>query len=178
VLENVDTDHADPIAKGTGVRVADIIERELREAGVEPGQVPKQAGRWAGSLRDRFEGVAEEGLYDAFFGSHSDFVHGSWHELRTFHLRMTPRGYAVELKYGGITPSAMYETCRLVFATLRDYLDGMPIAGLDRDAFRLVAERTMRVAVSAALEFARFVAEGGIDADTERILQTQLEASD
>ena len=177
ILEKVDADHADPVVKGTGERVVDIVTRELLAAGVERDDVPNRSGRWGGDLRQRFEELGETGLYDVFFGTHSDFVHGSWHELRTFHLRMTPRGYELDLTYGGLTPSAMYETSRLVFRAIRDYTSRMPLAGIDLEALRTIADGTIEAAKFATLEFARFIAEGGIDDDTNRLLQTQTEAA-
>ncbi|MGH9646685.1 MAG: DUF5677 domain-containing protein [Bryobacteraceae bacterium] len=98
----VDEDVEDPVLRGTGNLVTEILARELRDAGLEKGDVPKRTGRWGGTLRQRFEALDESGLYDAFFATHSDYVHGSWHELRTFHLQSVEGGYALDLFARGL----------------------------------------------------------------------------
>jgi len=168
-----DEDVEDPVLRGTGNLVTEIVARELRDAGLERGDVPKRTGQWGGTLRQRFEALDEDGLYDAFFSTHSDYVHGSWHELRTFHLRSVEGGYALDLTYGGLTPSAMYETARLVLHAVDDYVDQMPVAGLDVDALHVVARGTVEAARFASLEFARFVAEGGIEQEVNRHLPNE-----
>lgn len=171
--DKVDEDVEDPVLRGTGALVTEILARELRDAGLERGDVPKRTGQWGGTLRQRFEALDESGLYDAFFATHSDYVHGSWHELRTFHLQSVEGGYALDLTYGGLTPSAMYETARLVLQAVDDYADQMPVAGLDLEALRVVTQGTIEAAKFASLEFARFVAEGGIDREVNRHLPNE-----
>jgi hypothetical protein len=171
--DKVDEDVEDPVLRGTGALVTEILARELRDAGLERGDVPKRTGQWGGTLRQRFEALGESGLYDAFFATHSDYVHGSWHELRTFHLQNVEGGYALDLTYGGLTPSAMYETARLVLQAVDAYADQMPVAGLDLEALRVVTQGTIEAARFASLEFARFVAEGGIDHEVNRHLPSE-----
>jgi hypothetical protein len=171
--ERVDEEAEDPVLRRTGELVTEILARELRDAGLEKADVPKGTGRWAGTLRQRFEALGEGGLYDAFFATHSDYVHGSWHELRTFHLQSVEGGYALDLTYGGLTPSAMYETARLVLLAVDAYLDRMPVAGLDLGSLHCVIEGSVEAARFASLEFARFVAEGGIGHEVNRHLPTE-----
>ena len=173
IAEQVDEDAGDPVLRGAGDRVTDILARELRDAGLDKADVPRRTGQWAGTLRQRFEQLEETGLYDAFFATHSDYVHGSWHELRTFHLQSVEGGYALDLTYGGLTPSAMYETARLVLQAVDNYVDRMPVAGLDLEALRDVIQGTIQVAKFASLEFARFVAEGGVDDEINRHLPSE-----
>ena len=47
------------------------------------------------------------------FATHSYYVHGSWHELRTFHVRGGPDGMELELDYGELAPPASYETAHV-----------------------------------------------------------------
>jgi hypothetical protein len=181
--EKVEPDRKDPVVRGTGERVNEIVARELHDAGLEPGDVPRRAGQWGGTLRQRFEALDESGLYDAFFATHSDYVHGSWHELRTFHLRSAESGYELDLTYGGLTPPAMYETSRLVFRAVDNYIDRMPLAELDLESLRIVAQGTIEATTFATLEFARFVAEGGVDDQLNRHLpaesvETQRQAAE
>jgi hypothetical protein len=171
--EKVDEDTEDPVLRGTGERITEILASELRAAGLEREDVPKRTGQWAGTLRQRFETLGESGLYDAFFATHSDYVHGSWHELRTFHLRSVEGGYALDLTYGGLTPSAMYETARLVLQTIDDYVSRMPVGALDLDALGVVTRGTIEAARFASLEFARFIADGGIDHEVNRHLPSE-----
>ena len=128
ILDKANEEHEDPVVRGTAERLTQWITHELRDAGLHRSDVPRQPGRWAGNLRDRFKALGEEGLYDAFFVTHSDYVHGSWHELRTFHLRTVEEGYELDLTYGGLTPSAMYETSRLALSAISEYTDRMPVA--------------------------------------------------
>lgn len=171
--DEVEPDHPDPIMRATGRRVCETVTRELRDAGLERSDVPRRAGKWGGTLRQRFEALGESGLYDAFFATHSDYVHGSWHELRTFHLKTTGRGYELDLTYGGLTPSAMYETSRLVFRAIGEYIDRMPLGGLDLGSLRTVTQETIEATTFATLEFARFIAEGGIDDQLDRHLPAE-----
>jgi hypothetical protein len=172
-IDEVADDPDDPVLRSTGELVTGILTRELDDAGLERADVPRRTGQWAGTLRQRFDTLGESGLYDAFFATHSDYVHGSWHELRTFHLRSVEGGYALDLTYGGLTPSAMYETARLALQAVDDYLDRMPLAGLNVEALRCVIQGTTEAARFASLEFARFVAEGGIDYEVNRHLPTE-----
>jgi hypothetical protein len=177
ISDRIDRDQEDPVIRGTGERVVDYFARELAGAGVERADIPKRPGQWAGSLRARFDDLEEGGLYDVFFGTHSDFVHGSWHESVTFHLRMSPSGYVPDLTFGGLAPPTMYETSRLVLNALLGYASKMPVAGLDAEAHRTVAEMTIEAAIFAELEFARFAASGGIDDQFDRVVVTQQEAA-
>jgi hypothetical protein len=171
--DKVDPDHEDPVARGAGELVSEIVSRELRDAGLDREDVPRRTGQWGGTLRQRFEALDESGLYDAFFATHSDYVHGSWHELRAFHLRSVKSGYALDLTYGGLTPSAMYETARLVLRAVDDYIDQMPVGELDLESLHLVTQGTIDATTFASLEFARFVADGGIDDQVNRHLPTE-----
>jgi hypothetical protein len=49
----------------------------------------------------------------------------------------------------------------------------MPVAGLDIDALRVVTQGTIAAARFASLEFARFVAEGGVDHEVNRHLPSE-----
>lgn len=171
--DKVEPDHEDPVVRATGERVSETVARELHDAGLERSDVPRRVGQWGGTLRQRFEALDESGLYDAFFATHSDYVHGSWHELCTFHLRRANNGYELDLTYGGLTPPAMYETSRLVFRAIQDYVDHMPLAELDVESLDTVAQGTIEATTFATLEFARFIAEGGIDDQLNRHLPAE-----
>ena len=159
----------DEVARAIHERVERHIEAELRAAGLTREDIPKAPGSWGrGSFRQRLEDLGLERLYLSMFATHSYYVHGSWHELRTFHLRGGPDGMELELDYGELAPPVSYETAAVSLRGMRDYVEAMPVAALDLDAVRGRVDRTLAGITDVKLAFADFTARGGVDEVFER----------
>lgn len=98
-----------------------------------------------------------------FFSTHSYYVYGSWHELRTFHLRTDAEGLHLDETYGEIGPPTSYETAIVVYDAIVDYVAAMSVPTLDVAAVSAVAARSQAAAEQAGAAFADYVARGGLD---------------
>lgn len=154
----------DEVARAVNERIKALIESELRAADLERKDIPPAPGSWGkGSFRKRLEDLGLGSLYLSMFATHSYYVHGSWHELRTFHVRGGRDGMELELDYGELAPPVSYETAQVALVALRDYVDAMPLAAIDIDEVKGVIGQTRSGITNVNLAFADFMARGGID---------------
>lgn len=137
------------------------LAHELRIAKLEMSQIPHQPNAWGGgSLRHRAATVGEGGAYDVMFGMNALHVHGSWHELRTFHIVEQDEKLHVDMSFGNLSPPVTFETCLLVCRALRDFVATVPPAVLAEDVPVLI-ERTGNGLLSIRKLSANFTLRGG-----------------
>jgi hypothetical protein len=162
--QTADETDTDPQADALAARLEVHIEAELTAAGLTRADVPKRTGSWrGGNFRARLADLDLEHLYLIFFSTHSYYVHGSWHELRAFHLHAEADGLHLDETYGGLSPPAAYEIAIVVFDAVADYVRAMPVPTLDADAFISLAERSKAAAAEASAFFASYLARGGLE---------------
>jgi hypothetical protein len=118
-------------------------------------------------MRQRGAALDQEWVYDALFASHSNYVHPSWHELRTFHLSTADRKVQLDLTYGGITPIGAYVVARLVAEACAAAAKFLP-CDLDPEDTIARVEDTVRGSRMLTVAFTDFIARGGIDEDLAR----------
>ena len=143
-------------------QAAGFIDQGLSIAGVDESAVPSAPQSWAGNLRQRFEFLGLDGWYGTLFAMPANYVHGTWHEISTFHVRTVDGGFELDATFGGITPNALYSTCDITFGGLLAYLEYMPTFGLERDDARAFVERTVNATKQLNYAFAGFIERGGI----------------
>ena len=144
-------------------RVRAQTEAELAAAGVTWEDVPRRPHGWGGSLRQRMADLGLESEYTSFFAGHSNYVHGSWHEIRAFHLTTTPAGYCLDPTFGELSAPSSYATARQAFAACTAYIDFIPDLAIDVDEVRAATERSADGCVQLGSAFANFIKRGGID---------------
>jgi hypothetical protein len=145
-------------------RMEQYIEAELALAGLTRADVPASATAWgAGNFRNRLVDLELEELYLPMFATHSYYVHGSWHEIRTFHLERDQSGFHLDSSFGGIGPPTSYETAIRCMEAARDYCEVMPVADIDEDELVALVDRSEDLVGQMNVAFQRWLAAGGLD---------------
>lgn len=167
------TPTGDEILDATDDRLRRQITEELAAAGLTWDDIPARPGSWGrGSFRQRLDELGLGELYDLLFATHSSYVHGSWHEIRAFHLKTSEVGVEVDLTFGEVAPTTLYEVAKITLDAAVDYTRAMPLpAGLERELAE-IAERTGSACAELAAAFAGFIARGGLDSTLERHSRT------
>lgn len=154
---------------GIAVRVQQHIESELSAAGLTWSDIPKQPGSWGrGSFRQRLADLNIEGLYLVLFATHSYYVHGSWHELRTFHLKTEGGGLHLDSTFGELAPPTSYEVTLASLQAANDYIKAMPVPAAVANDVIAVSESTIEACARLGAAFAGYVSRGGLDPLLER----------
>jgi hypothetical protein len=154
---------------GIAARMKRHIENELAAAGLAWADVPRQPGSWGrGSFRQRLADLDLEGLYLVLFATHSYYVHGSWHELRTFHLKTEDDGLHVDSTFGELGPPTSYEVTIASLHAACDYVKAMPVPAAMAMAVVSLAEPTIKACARLGAAFADYVSRGGLDPLLER----------
>lgn len=161
------TTSADEVEQRIAQRLERHVEAELRAAGVGWQDVPRRPNSWGPDMRKRCDALGQSWVYDAFFASHSSYVHPSWHELRAFHLDSSGDGLALDASYGGMAPIAAYVLARLVAEACGEAAFFLP-CDLDQADVAARVEATVAASHALAVEFSDFVAAGGVDGDLDR----------
>jgi hypothetical protein len=165
--EASDEDH---VERQIRLKLEATVDRELDAAGVTWDDVPRRTNSWGPDMRQRCRDLDQEWLYESLFSSHSSYVHPSWHELRTFHLKSDGGRVNLDPTYGGMAPSTGYVLARVVAESCEAATTFLPS---DLDAAD-VAERvknTVRASQILAYAFSGFMARGGADDDLGRHAQ-------
>lgn len=145
------------------------IENELSAASLTWADVPKASGSWGrGSFRQRLADLNLERLYLVLFATHSSYVHGSWHELRTFHLKTEGDGLHLDSTFGELGPPTSYEVTIASLEAASDYVKAMPVPAAAADAVIALAEPTIEACARLGVAFADYVSRGGLDPLLER----------
>jgi hypothetical protein len=154
---------------GIAVRMKQHIETELAAAGLTWADVPKQPGGWGrGSFRQRLADLNIEGLYLVLFATHSYYVHGSWHELRTFHLKTEGGGLHLDSTFGELAPPTSYEVTIAALQAACDYVRALPLPAAVVNEVVAVSEPTIAACARLGAAFADYVSRGGLDPLLER----------
>jgi hypothetical protein len=163
----------DDVLDSTAERVQRNVEGELKAAGLAWEDIPKRPGSWGrGKFRQRLVDLDLDlgGLYDPLFATHSYYVHGSWHELRTFHLKTVDGGIYLDPTYGELAPTTSYEVVVASLQAACDYAGSMPMPSeLAADVVAL-AEPTIKACHRLSAAFAGYISRGGLDDLLERHL--------
>jgi hypothetical protein len=150
-------------------RIKEHVKNELAAAGLTWADIPKQAGRWGrGSFRQRLADLNIEDLYLALFATHSYYVHGSWHELRAFHLKTEEDGLHLDPTFGDLAPTTSYEVTIASLQAACDYVKAMPVPSATANDVITAAEPTIDACVRLGAAFADYVSRGGLDPLFER----------
>lgn len=154
---------------GIASRMKQHIENELTAAGLTWADIPKQSSSWGrGSFRQRLADLNCEDLYLVLFATHSYYVHGSWHELRTFHLRTEDGGLHLDETYGAVAPPTLYEATAASLQAACDYVRAMPVpTDFAREVVTL-AEPTIKACHRLGAAFSGYTSRGGLDPLLER----------
>lgn len=161
----------DEVLDGTSERVRRNVEGELKAAGLTWEDVPKSSGSWGrGSFRQRLAELGLEDLYDSLFATHSYYVHGSWHELRTFHLKTEDGETQLDPTYGELAPTTSYEVTITSLQAARDYVRAMPVPSSLAASVDALAEPTIEACRRLSVAFASYISRGGLDDLLERHL--------
>lgn len=159
----------DATLDGIAERVERHVERELAAAGLTWEDIPKQPGSWGrGSFRQRLADLDMEGLYLTLFATHSYYVHGSWHELRTFHLRTEESGLHLDSTYGGLAPPTSYEAASASVRAACDYVNLMPVPRSLSSDVVAIGRPTIKACARLGVAFAGYTSRGGLDEFLER----------
>lgn len=159
----------DPVLDGTSARVRRNVEDELKAAGLTWEDIPKRSASWGrGSFRQRLADLDLEGLYDPLFATHSYYVHGSWHELRTFHLKTEDGVTLLDRTYGGLAPTTSYEVTATALQATCDYVRSMPVPSNVAAEVVELAQPTIEACRRLSAAFASYVSRGGLDDLLER----------
>jgi len=154
---------------GIAVRMKQHIETELTAAGLTWADVPKRPGSWGrGSFRQRLADLDIEGLYLVLFATHSYYVHGSWHELRTFHLKTDGGGLHLDSTFGELAPPTSYEVTIAALQAACDYVRALPLPAAVVNEVVAVSESTIDACARLGTAFADYVSRGGLDPLLER----------
>jgi hypothetical protein len=156
-------ERGDAAMDATLAKVTAHTEAELVAAGVEWDDVPRRPHSWGGSLRQRMIDLDLERDYTSFFAGHSNYVHGSWHEIRAFHVQATPDGYRLDPTFGELSAPSSFATAREAFAACESYVEFMPDRAIDVADVGAIAAQSAAGCVELASAFAEFVERGGID---------------
>ncbi len=169
VLEDMDASKAaeDEPSRIMREAVERHIEAELAAAEIGWDDVPKSPNSWGPKLRQRFEDLDQESLYEMLFVLHSSYVHPTWHEIRAFHLATEDGHVRLDNSYAGMAPIAAFVLARLVVEACRDAASTLPNV-LDTEAFEDVADRTLDACNDLIVEFGKFAARGGLDPGLNR----------
>lgn len=161
----------DEVLDSAAERVQRNVENELKAAGLTWEDIPKRPGSWGrGNFRQRLIDLDLGGLYDPLFATHSYYVHGSWHELRTFHLKSVDDGIYLDPTYGELAPTTSYEVVVASLQAACDYASSMPVpSDLAADVVAL-AEPTIEACHRLSAAFAGYISRGGLDDLLERHL--------
>lgn len=127
-LEQASAEPVDDAELKAGLeRIRGFFEAELAAAELTWNDVPKQPNSWGPGMRTQLGDLGLAPLYDTFFAAHSNYVHASWHELRTFHLEAGVDGsHRVSLEFGGPGPPALYQLAAVVVRACADYARAGP----------------------------------------------------
>jgi hypothetical protein len=145
------------------------IEGELGLAGLTWEDVPRTPNSWGPDMRQRCAALEQEWIYLSFFASHHNYVHPSWHELSTFHLR-TDDGGVLRLapEFAEIAPIAAYVLARAVCEAASDAADFLP-HDLDPEDVKKRLESTVEASQWLAVEFSDYLTRGGFERERARI---------
>jgi Family of unknown function (DUF5677) len=148
-------------------KVEEQVAKELEAAGLNWEDIPKHP-HWGPNIRQQFEDLGQGGLYNTLFATHSSYVHPSWHEIRSFHLKRTSEGLHLDPSYSGLTPIAAYVVAQLVAEASAAAASVLP-HGLDPDELKESVRNTVRASKMLALSFSEFSARGGLDDEFHRV---------
>lgn len=105
-------------------RIRAAIERRLGQAEVRLDEVPDGGrARWGGTDKEKVEALDIEDLYSVLFVGSSAYVHGTWHELVTYHLREAAEGgFEPDTAFAAVRPQSALALCRFTCEALSEYL--------------------------------------------------------
>jgi hypothetical protein len=95
------------------------LGRAARVAGMALGSIDlRNRGPWGGKdLRQKAEAIGWSGAYDGVFGGMSHSIHGSWHDLCSYHLEADEGRFAPALKWSWARPQTLFALGTLVTET-------------------------------------------------------------
>jgi hypothetical protein len=137
VRERVEADIAEQDGEPLPIqqRILDGQDRAFELSGVTRELAAEYERGWSGKggIWGRFDALGLRGLYP-LFQIGSQYLHGNWHDVWTYHLRKVEGGWVVDPDFGAIRPQALIAAVKLLADVSLRYLEAVSPASPDRDA--------------------------------------------
>jgi hypothetical protein len=156
----------DPFSVKSSKQLRNEIELRMARAGVSWDDVPRRASSWGPNVRQQCEQLDLAWIYSLFAG-HSSYVHPSWHELCTFHLRTVDDGFELDETFSGMAPIVGYVLGRLGAEVCRSAAGVLP-HDLDPKDLEERVSNTVEASHHLSLHFSDYMQRHGFEAERER----------
>ena len=128
-------------------RMRESIDRTLQRSGLTLADIPsRRTDSWP-SFEDRLQTLEIADGYSGIFGGPSSYIHGTWHELLSYNLRVFEDGFELDTSWAALRPEPLLAVTVAMAAT--DHLDyllsGYPDAARLRDRLGRAEGKARRV---------------------------------
>jgi hypothetical protein len=100
------------------------INRSFKRGEIEIESVKSHdRGAWSPKgMYGRFEAIGYGPLYRSFFQAQSHSIHGSWHDLFTYHLEVSDEGFTPDLAFSAVRPIPLLSAAEILADAAVRYL--------------------------------------------------------
>jgi hypothetical protein len=118
-------------------RMRDSIERMLERSRLTLADIPsRKTDAWP-SFEERLDALDMKDGYTGVFGGPSSYIHGTWHELLSYNLRVVGDGFELDPSRAALRPEPLFALAVALATAGRDYIDyllsGYPEAAVLKD---------------------------------------------